>query len=130
MRVIKPFLIRYGSYTSSIVPLSSPIAADRVSSPTGPPLNRSIIVVSIIRSVWSSPSLSTSSISSAVFAASSVIRPSYFTCAKSRTRLSIRLARRGVPRLRLASSNAPCSSICTFSTRAECWMMSFSSSTE
>jgi hypothetical protein len=45
--------------------------------------------------------------------------PSPFTCAKSRTRRSRRLATRGVPRERLAISLAPSSSSATFSKRAE-----------
>ena len=37
--LINPSLIRYGSYTSSIVLASSEIATPRESNPTGPPLN-------------------------------------------------------------------------------------------
>ena len=37
VRFKKPFFNKYGSYTSSKVPASSPIAAAKVSNPTGPP---------------------------------------------------------------------------------------------
>ena len=47
----KPICIRYGSYTSSSVPASSEIAAARVSSPTGPPWNFSIIVRRMLLSI-------------------------------------------------------------------------------
>ena len=86
---------------------SSPVLAASVSRPTGPPPNFSIIVLSIVRSTWSRPSSSTSSMFSASRAMSTVIWPSPFTCAKSRTRRISRLAMRGVPRLRLAISSAP-----------------------
>ena len=57
------------------------------------------------------------------------IFPSYFTSAKSLTRFNRRFASRGVPRERLASSNAPSSSISTPSVFAECRMIVFNSST-
>ena len=44
VRFRKPCWMRKGSYTSSIVSLSSQIAAAKVSSPTGPPPNLSIMV--------------------------------------------------------------------------------------
>ena len=96
VRLINPFFTRYGSYTSSIVPASSPIAAAKVSSPTGPPENFSMMAYRIFLSFWSSPMESTSSKSRANFATSSVMRPSYFTCAKSRTRFRKRFASLGV----------------------------------
>ena len=65
----------------------------------------------------------------AVLATSSVITPSYFTCAKSRTRFKIRFASLGVPRLLRAISSAPPGSMSTFSTLAEWRMMTCSSST-
>ena len=46
--------------TSSIVLASSPVAAESVSSPTGPPPNLSIMASRTVRSVMSSPSSSTS----------------------------------------------------------------------
>ena len=113
VRVKKPSCIRYGSYTSSMVEASSPVMALSVSSPTGPPPNLSIIVVSIARSSFSRPSSSTSSMSMPCRATSSVITPPARICAKSRTRLSMRLAMRGVPRLRRAISSTPSSSVRT-----------------
>ena len=57
-----------------------------------------------------------------------VMIPPAFTWAKSRTRRSIRLAMRGVPRDRLAISMAPASSIGTSKIPAERLTMSASSS--
>src|SRR5713226_4066909 len=56
----------YGSYTSSIVSDSSPTAAARLSTPTGPPSNLSIIAPRIYRSISSNPAVSISSRPSAV----------------------------------------------------------------
>src|SRR6266496_4654241 len=61
----KPCWIRNGSSTSSIVSRSSPIAAARLSMPTGPPANLSSTVRRSLRSITSSPERSTSSIASA-----------------------------------------------------------------
>ena len=61
-------------------------------------------------------------------ATSFVITPSYFTCAKSRTRFSRRFARRGVPRDHFASSAAPSGSISTSSFFADCTIMVCNSS--
>lgn len=58
--MMSPFIRRYGSYTSSNVPESSPIDAANVSSPTGPPENFWISVRSRVLSLLSRPSLSTS----------------------------------------------------------------------
>mgnify|MGYP007073778859 CR=1 FL=1 len=49
--MMRPFLIRKGLYTSSMVPESLPMAAAKVSSPTGPPMNFSIMVIRIRRSI-------------------------------------------------------------------------------
>jgi hypothetical protein len=67
--------MRYGSFASSIVTLSSPIADAIVSIPTGPPLNPFMIVVSISRSSFSRPSLSTPRASSALLVISILIFP-------------------------------------------------------
>src|SRR5215217_5441503 len=107
VRVTNPSCSRYGSYTSSIVSVSSPTEAARVDRPTGPPPNRRTIVPRMARSTLSSPSSSTSNSSSPPRATSWLIRPSRFTSAKSRTRRSSRLATRGVPRERRAISSAP-----------------------
>ena len=58
-------LIRNGSSTSSIVSRSSPMAAARLSSPTGPPPNFSSTASSSLRSITSKPMTSTSSMRSA-----------------------------------------------------------------
>src|SRR5579859_6480627 len=44
VRAMKPSCSRYGSYTSSMVSVSSLVLAANVSSPTGPPLNFWMIV--------------------------------------------------------------------------------------
>ena len=71
------------------------------------------------RSMASSPRWSTSRAVRAWSATARVITPPAFTWAKSRTRRSIRLAMRGVPRLRLAISMAPSSSMGTSRMPAE-----------
>ena len=76
-----PSWIRYGSTTSSSVPRSSPTAAARLSTPTGPPSNFSITVSKSLRSIVSKPCGSTSSRSIAAFATRSSTVPSPFTCA-------------------------------------------------
>ena len=111
VRCRNPFCTRKGSYTSSIVSASSPTAAAMVPTPTGPPSNFSMIARRIRASISSRPNSSTSSIASASRATSRVMWPCAFTCAKSRTRRSSRLATRGVPRARRASSCAPGPSI-------------------
>src|SRR3990172_6999927 len=55
VRSRKPSCRRNGSYTSSSVSFSSLIAAARVSSPTGPPPNFSMIIRSSLRSILSKP---------------------------------------------------------------------------
>src|SRR4029453_17779794 len=107
VRCRKPCWIRKGSSTSSIVSRSSPIAAARLSMPTGPPANLSRTVRSSFLSITSSPERSTSSIASASIATSRVISPPARTSAKSRTRRNSRLTMRGVPRERRAISSAP-----------------------
>ena len=106
------------------------MAAASVSRPTGPPENLRISVFNRFLSLLSRPSLSTSRISSAKSATSFVITPSYFTWAKSRTRFKSRLASLGVPRERLAISQAPSSSIFTFKTFADRFTITASSSGE
>ncbi|MPM82304.1 hypothetical protein SDC9_129365 [bioreactor metagenome] len=107
VRFKNPICIRYGSYTSSIVTVSSPTVADNVSSPTGPPSKLLIIIVSILLSRLSRPSSSISSFPRAISAIPCVILPSPITCAKSRTRFNRRLAILGVPLERFAISAAP-----------------------
>ena len=91
---------RSGSGTARRCPRSrlSPRRSPRrgFPGPTGPPPNLSMIVLSSRRSDSSNPCASTSSSSSAAWQTSVVIRPSAFTCAKSRTRRSkpVRDARR------------------------------------
>src|SRR5258705_7851151 len=75
VRARNPCWIRNGSMTSSSVPRSSPIAAARLSMPTGPPSNFSITVSNSFRSSASKPSGSTDSRSSAALATLSSIRP-------------------------------------------------------
>lgn len=53
--MMSPFIRRYGSYTSSNVPESSPIDAANVSSPTGPPENFWISVRSRVLIILSRP---------------------------------------------------------------------------
>ena len=55
----KPTWSKKGSITDSIVPVSSPRAAERVSSPTGPPSYESIKNLSNLRSLASKPQQST-----------------------------------------------------------------------
>ncbi len=93
------------------MPRSSPTAADKLSTPTGPPSNFSIMVSSRRRSIASNPLGSTSSISMALTATVPVITPSPFTSAKSRTRRSRRLTIRGVPRDLRAICRAPSASM-------------------
>src|SRR5207247_5451300 len=59
VRCTKPSCSKYGSYTSSIVSASSLKAAARVSRPTGPPPNFSVIARSSLRSSASRPPSST-----------------------------------------------------------------------
>ena len=72
VRCRKPCWMRYGSSTSSIVSRSSPIAAARLSTPTGPPPNLSSTARRSLRSITSRPDASTSSIVSAASATSRV----------------------------------------------------------
>ena len=67
----------------------------------------------------SRPSRSISNARSASSATSRVMTPSALTSAKSRTRRSIRLAMRGVPRERRAISIAPSGAMETFRMPAE-----------
>ena len=90
---------------------SSFMVAAKVSSPTGPPPNLSIIEVKRRISILSSPSSSTSSISSACLASASVTESCSITDEKSLTRFKSLFAIRGVPRLRFATSIAASSSI-------------------
>ena len=76
------------------------------------------------RSLRSRPPASTSSIASAASATSASIAPRSLTWAKSRTRLSSRLATRGVPRERSAIVCAPSASISTPRIPAERTMIS------
>ena len=77
----KPICIKYGSYTSSIVSISSPIVAASVSSNNGPPIYYSIIVLNNLLSNSSKPISSISSLFKAIFAISKVIFPSLKTAA-------------------------------------------------
>ena len=67
----------------------------------------------------SNPAVSTPSQARASCATGRVIRPSARISAKSRIRRTSRLATRGVPRARLATSSAAAGSIATFKTLAE-----------
>ena len=89
--------MRNGSYTSSIVPASSPTAVAMVVMPTGPPLNFSIMALKMRLSISSKPFLSTFRASKAFFATAMLIFPSERIWAKSLTRLRSRFAIRGVP---------------------------------
>src|SRR6266545_3740477 len=111
VRLRNPCWIKNGSYTSSMVSLSSQIAAARVSRPTGPPPNLSIMVSMISRSTWSNPIWSISRSCREFWTTILVMTPSAFTCAKSRTLRRRRLAMRGVPLLRQASSCDPSGSM-------------------
>src|SRR6185312_3689746 len=75
VRTRNPCWMRKGSITSSRVPRSSPMAAARLSMPTGPPSNLSMMVSRSLRSRVSKPWGSTSSRSRAASATPSVIRP-------------------------------------------------------
>ncbi len=75
-------------------------AVAMVVNPTGPPLNLSMMVQSILLSISSRPYLSIFRASRANCAISVSMLPEPFTWAKSRTRRSNALAIRGVPRLR------------------------------
>src|SRR5918998_721788 len=96
-----------------MVSASSPAAPASVLSPTGPPPNFPQIARRISRSSLSSPAASTSSRSRASAATAASMCPAPLTSAKSRTRLSSRLATRGVPRERAAIASAPARSIST-----------------
>ena len=67
VRDTNPICIKYGSYTSSIVSISSPVDAASDSIPTGPPLYCSINTWRTFLSVLSSPSSSISSLFNASF---------------------------------------------------------------
>src|SRR5439155_9265512 len=79
VRLMYPSMIKYGSFTSSRVPASSPIATASEFKPTGPPLNLWISASMMRLSHWSKPSRSISSIVRARSASSAVILPSAFT---------------------------------------------------
>src|SRR5690606_33218277 len=81
VRCRKPVWIRNGSITSSMVSRSSPMAAARLSTPTGPPSNLWMMASSSLRSMRSSPMGSTSSMVSAAEATSASMRPWAFTSA-------------------------------------------------
>ena len=104
------------------------MAAARDSRPTGPPLNFSMIARSSLRSMSSKPALSTPIQASAASAIARVTRPSALIWAKSRTRRRRRLAMRGVPRERRATSAAPDWSVAIFMMRAERATMTSNSS--
>ena len=97
-------------------------------SPTGPPLNLSIMVQSILLSISSRPYLSMFSASKAKLAISVSMLPEPFTCAKSRTRRNNAFAIRGVPRLREAISDAALVEQGTFRIPAERRMIPLSTS--
>ena len=99
-----------------------------VSIPTGPPLKRWIMVLSISLSRLSRPMGSTPSASSAFLVMSISILPSPFTWEKSLTRFSILLATLGVPLERFAISSMDCSSAVTSSIPADRPMIFISSS--
>ena len=86
VRCRKPCWIRYGSSTSSMVSRSSPIAAARLSTPTGPPSNLSSTLRSSLRSIRSKPTASTSSIASAASATCAVMLPSRLHLGDNRAR--------------------------------------------
>ena len=90
---------------------SSPMHWASVVRPTGRPANRVQSTSRMARSTLSRPSASTPNTSSPATAASDVMAPSARTSTKSRTRLSRRLAMRGVPRERSAMRRAPSGSI-------------------
>src|SRR5439155_215798 len=90
---------------------SAPTATARVVSPTGRPRNRSASARRMAMSTLSRPSVSTWNRSRASRATSRLILPAARTWAKSRTRRSSRLALRGVPRERTATSSLASGSI-------------------
>ena len=102
VRSMNPRRSRNGSWTSSIVSVSSDRTAASAATPTGPEANFWTIAASSLRSAESSPSSSISIIRIADRAVASSTRPSPWTSALSRTRLSSRLTMRGVPRPRRA----------------------------
>ncbi len=81
VRCRKPCWMRNGSSTSSMVSRSSPMAAARFSTPTGPPANFSITAERSFLSMRSRPIASTSSMRSAVSATPAVTSPVAFTSA-------------------------------------------------
>ena len=85
-----------------------------VESPTGPPLNLSIMVNSILLSISSKPCASTFNAPKAYLAISIVIDPFPLICAKSLTLRSNAFAILGVPLLRPAISIADSIEIGTF----------------
>ena len=84
VRIRKPCWMRNGSSTSSMVPRSSPMAAARDSTPTGPPSNFSMMVSSSRRSMRSKPFGSTSSMSMAARAVGLVDAPAALHLGDSR----------------------------------------------
>ena len=119
--------MRNGSFTSSSVTLSSPIALAIVSIPTGPPPKLLIIVSRICLSSLSSPSSSTPRASSALRVTSMLRCPSLITSLKSLALLSSLLPILGVPLDLLASSSSDSSSISipnTFAERSRIFLIS------
>ena len=119
VRFINPSFIKNGSYTSSMVPASSPTAVAMVVIPTGPPLNLSIIQYKMRLSISSNPYSSIFSAFNACFVMSISIFPVPFTWAKSRTLRKSEFTIRGVPLLREAISFAASSEIYTSKIPAE-----------
>lgn len=96
----------YGSISSAKVSVGMFMVAAMASTPVGPPMKTPHRVCKYRRSCLSRPCSSTSAISNAFFAASSVIRPSISLAEYWRAHHNLELAILGVPRLRLAISRA------------------------